>query len=227
MRIAALLVAVAAGCASSGWYRVGPDAAREVQEVLRSGAGGEASLIAGDYSYWIPKSALVEERRALFDSLAAEEPRFWKPPSQEDLDRWTAELNGRLKDAPPMPPDWKGLDEMDEDAVVWRFRTGGQTLEALFPEGSLRIEREPSPLGAAAPGYRVLWSRGGFGRRMSNYEQLVVGPSEAVERAWSGLVAAAEGSCGIYTTSTLLGPRNTSAVALARQGRSGASWWSD
>lgn len=226
MRIAAVFAVIASGCGSSGWYHTGPDAARQVHEILRSGPGGEASLIARDASYWIPRNALSAERQALFGSLAAAEPRFWRPPSAEDLERINADLNARLQDAQPLPPDWKGLDEMDEDAVVWRFRTG-QTLEVRFPTGSLRVEREIPAFGNAAPNYLVLWSPDGFGRRRSNYEQLAVGASEAVELAWRRLVAAADGAQGIYTTSTLLGPRNTSVIELAREGRSGDSWWSD
>jgi hypothetical protein len=226
MRVAALFAAIAAGCGSSGWYHTGPDAAGEVQEILRSGPGGEASLIAGDTSFWIPGNALVAERRALFDSLAAARPQFWRPPSPEESERFDPDLDAQLQDARPLPPEWKGLDEIDEDAVVWRFRTG-QTLEVRFPGGSLRVERRVAPFGNAPPGYLVLWSPGGFGRRWNNYEQLAIGASKAVELAWGRLVHAADGADSIYTTSTLLGPRNTSAVELARQGRSGASWWSD
>ena len=69
MRAMTLGLLVAVGCASGG-YHMGPDATREIKDVMRSGPGGEAALLAGEDAYLLDAGALEKERRALLGVLA-------------------------------------------------------------------------------------------------------------------------------------------------------------
>ena len=68
MRFALLFVL--AGCASGG-FSIGPDATAEIKDVMRTGVGGDAAMLAGDDAFLLQADALAAERQALLDALIA------------------------------------------------------------------------------------------------------------------------------------------------------------
>jgi hypothetical protein len=230
MVIAVLFASV--GCAS-GSYEVGPDATREIKEVMRSGNGGEAALLAGEDAYLLDAGALDRERRALLDALVAkrvyyglalgEFEAFTKALLAKDRqaleayrDRFEPEefeelLGGYLEPRAPV-----GFHEEPAKGVQ-RF-VGNRILEIAYPEGTLRIARFRGD-GVLSPRYAVAFARSphAFGRRDATFATFRIRATPGIEAAWQGLErsAAAQGSCSVLTDAS--GPFKLSALAHARE----------
>jgi len=226
-----LLVAV--GCAS-GSYEVGPDATREIKDVMRAGVGGEAALLAGEDAYLFDPGALEKERRALLGVIAAkriyyglgpdELARYWEALAAKDRqtletfrDRFEpaefAEMLASL-DRKPVRLDADG----DRPSTgVHRFY-GQRVLEIAYPDGVLRVARYEG-LKIIGPRFSVAYTRSkrGFGHSNVVYARFATKATPGIEAAWRNLERAAAARWDYSVPLDGTGPFQQSALGTTRK----------
>jgi len=234
MRAITLGLLVAVGCASGG-YHMGPDATREIKDVMRSGPGGEAALLAGEDAFLLDAGALDTERQALLRVLVAkriyhglgpdELERFYEALNKKDRrtletyrDRFEplefAEMMAALdRKRPPLDLD----DDERPSTGVHRFY-GQRVLEIAYPDGVLRIARY-GDIKIFGPRFSVAYTRSkrGFGHKGVTYARFATRATRGIEAAWRNLERAAAARWDYSVPLDGTGPFQQSALGTTRK----------